>query len=56
MNTCSIRFRLTAWYSDLLVILGLVSGAYCYWRLNHFLFLYLTELFSHRTEELLILC
>ena len=52
MNTRSIRFRLTAWYSGLLVILGLAFGAYCYWRLDHFLSLYLTELFSHRAERI----
>ena len=52
MNTRSIRFRLTAWYSGLLVILGLAFGAYCYWRLDHFLSVYLTELFSHRAERI----
>src|SRR3984957_8032869 len=52
MNTRSIRFRLTAWHSGLLVILGLAFGAYCYWRLDHFLSIYLTELFSHRAERI----
>jgi two-component system OmpR family sensor kinase len=52
MNTRSIRFRLTAWYSGLLVLLGLAFGAYCYWRLDHFLSVYLTELFSHRAERI----
>jgi hypothetical protein len=52
MNTRSIRFRLTAWYGGILVVLGLVFGAYCYWRLDHFLSLYLTELFSHRAERI----
>jgi heavy metal sensor kinase len=52
MNTRSLRFRLTAWYSGILVVLGLVFGAYCYWRLDHFLSLYLTELFSHRAERI----
>lgn len=52
MNTRSIRFRLTAWHSGLLVILGLAFGAYCYWRLDHFLSVYLTELFSHRAERI----
>jgi heavy metal sensor kinase len=52
MNTRSIRFRLTAWYGGLLVVLGLIFGAYCYWRLDHFLSLYLTDLFSHRAERI----
>jgi len=52
MNTRSIRFRLTAWYGGLIVVLGLAFGAYCYWRLDHFLSLYLTELFSHRAERI----
>ena len=52
MNTRSIRFRLTAWYGGLLVVLGLAFGAYCYWRLDHFLSIYLTELFSHRAERI----
>jgi HAMP domain-containing protein len=52
MNTRSLRFRLTAWYGSLLVVLGLAFGAYCYWRLDHFLSLYLTEIFSHRAERI----
>jgi heavy metal sensor kinase len=52
MNTRSLRFRLTALYGGLLVVLGLVFGAYCYWRLDHFLSVYLTELFSHRAERI----
>jgi heavy metal sensor kinase len=52
MNTRSIRFRLTAWYGGLLVVLGLAFGAYCYWRLDHFLSVYMTELFSHRAERI----
>ena len=52
MNARSIRFRLTAWYGGILVVLGLSFGAYCYWRLDHFLSLYLTELFSHRAERI----
>src|ERR1700751_1963352 len=52
MNTRSLRFRLTAWYSGLIVVLGLAFGAYCYWRLDHFLSLYLTELFSHRADQI----
>jgi heavy metal sensor kinase len=52
MNTRSIRFRLTAWYGGILVALGLVFGAYCYWRLDYFLSLYLTELVSHRAERI----
>jgi heavy metal sensor kinase len=52
MNTRSIRFRLTAWYGGILVVLGLAFGAYCYWRLDHFLSVYLTELFSHRAERI----
>ena len=52
MNTRSIRFRLTAWHTGLLVILGLAFGAYCYWRLDHFLSVYLTKLFSHRAERI----
>jgi heavy metal sensor kinase len=52
MNTRSLRFRLTAWYAGLLVVLGLAFGAYCYLRLDHFLSLYLTELFSHRAERI----
>jgi heavy metal sensor kinase len=35
-----------------LVVLGLVFGAYCYWRLDHFLAVYVTELFSHRAERI----
>jgi heavy metal sensor kinase len=52
MNTHSIGFRLTAWYGGLLVVLGLAFGAYCYWRLDHFLSLYLLESFSHRAERI----
>ncbi len=52
MNTRSIGFRLTAWYSGLIVALGLAFGAYCYWSLDHFLSLYLTELFSHRADQI----
>jgi heavy metal sensor kinase len=52
MNTRSIRFRLTVWYSAILVALGLAFGAYCYWRLDHFLSVYLTDLFSHRAERI----
>jgi hypothetical protein len=52
MNSRSIRFRLTAWYGGLLVVLGLAFGAYCYWRLDHFLSAYLTELFAHRAERI----
>src|ERR1700722_7965578 len=52
INTRSIGFRLTAWYGSILVALGLTFGAYCYWRLDHFLSLYLTELFSHRAERI----
>ena len=52
MNTLSLRFRLTAWYSGILVVLGLAFGAYCYWRLDHFLAVYVTELFSHRAERI----
>jgi signal transduction histidine kinase len=52
MNTRSIRFRLTVWYGGILVVLGLVFGAYCYWRLDHFLAVYVTELFSHRAERI----
>ncbi len=52
MNIRSIRFRLTAWYSALLVALGLAFGAYCYFRLDHFLSLYLREFFSHRAERI----
>jgi signal transduction histidine kinase len=50
MNTRSIRFRVTAWYCGLLVVLGLAFGAYCYWRLDHFLLLYFTDLFSRRAR------
>jgi heavy metal sensor kinase len=52
MNTRSIRFRLTAWYGGLIVVLGLAFGAYCYLRLDHFLSLYLTEFFSHRADQI----
>jgi heavy metal sensor kinase len=52
MNIRSIRFRLTALYGGLLVILGLAFGAYCYWRLDHFLSLYLENLFTHRAERI----
>jgi heavy metal sensor kinase len=52
INTRSISFRLTAWYGSILVALGLAFGAYCYWRLDHFLSRYLTELFSHRAERI----
>ena len=52
MNTRSLRFRLTAWYSGLLVVLGLAFGAYSYWRLDHYLSLYWTELLSHRAERI----
>jgi heavy metal sensor kinase len=52
MNIRSIRFRLTALYGGLLVILGLAFGAYCYWRLDHFLSLYLENLLSHRAERI----
>jgi heavy metal sensor kinase len=52
MNTRSIRFRLTAWYCGLLVVLGLAFGAYCFWRLDYFLSLYLTEIFSSRAERI----
>ncbi len=52
MNTRSIRFRLTAWYAGLLVALGLAFGVYCYWRLDHFLSLYVTEAFEHRAERI----
>ena len=52
INTRSIRFRLTAWYGSILVVLGLAFGAYCYWRLDHFLSVYMTELFSHRAERI----
>src|SRR5271170_6999365 len=52
MNTRSLRFRLTAWYAGILVALGLAFGAYCYWRLDNFLSLYLTEAFSHRAEQI----
>jgi hypothetical protein len=52
LNTRSIRFRLTAWYGSILVALGLAFGAYCYWRLDHFLSVYSTELFSHRAERI----
>jgi hypothetical protein len=51
MNTRSMRFRLTALYAIILVALGLVFGAYCYWRLDHFLSMYLVELFAHRAER-----
>ncbi len=33
-------------------MLGLTFGAYCYWRLDHFLTVYLTEVFSHRAERI----
>lgn len=52
INTRSIGFRLTAWYGSILVVLGLAFGTYCYWRLDHFLSLYLTDLFSHRAERI----
>jgi heavy metal sensor kinase len=52
INTRSIRFRLTAWYGSILVVLGLAFGIYCYWRLDHFLSVYSTELFSHRAERI----
>ena len=52
MNTRSIRFRLTALYASILVGLGLAFGAYCYWRLDHFLSVYLTQLFAHRAERI----
>jgi heavy metal sensor kinase len=52
MNTRSLRFRLTVWYGGILVALGLAFGAYCYWRLDHFLSLALTEEFSHRAEQI----
>ena len=52
MNTRSIRFRLTALYASILVALGLAFGAYCYWRLDHFLSVYLTQLFAHRAERI----
>jgi heavy metal sensor kinase len=52
MNIRSIRFRLTALYGGLLVILGLVFGTYCYWRLDHFLSLYLATTFSRRAERI----
>ena len=39
-------------YGGLLVILGLVFGAYCYWRLDHFLSLYLATTFSRRAERI----
>src|SRR5580693_7125677 len=52
INTRSRRCRLTAWYGSILVVLGLAFGAYCYWRLDHFLSVYLTELFSHRAERI----
>jgi heavy metal sensor kinase len=52
MNTRSIHFRLTSWYCGLLVILGLAFGAYCFWRLDYFLSLYLTEIFSSRAKRI----
>jgi heavy metal sensor kinase len=52
INTGSIRFRLTAWYGSILVALGLLFGAYCYWRLDHFLSDYLIQLFAHRAERI----
>jgi methyl-accepting chemotaxis protein len=52
LNTGSIRFRLTAWYGSILVALGLLFGAYCYSRLDHFLSDYLIQLFAHRAERI----
>jgi heavy metal sensor kinase len=52
MNTRSIHFRLTAWYCGLLVVLGLAFGAYCFFRLDYFLSLYLTEIFSSRAKRI----
>ena len=52
MNTRSLSFRLTAWHAGLLVVLGLAFGAYSYWRLDHYLSLYWTELLSHRAERI----
>jgi heavy metal sensor kinase len=52
MNTRSIHFRLTAWYCGVLVILGLAFGAYCFFRLDYFLSLYLTEIFSSRAKRI----
>jgi heavy metal sensor kinase len=52
VNTRSIRFRLTAWYFGLLVVLGLAFGAYCYWRLDQLLSLYFTDLFSRRAQRI----
>jgi heavy metal sensor kinase len=52
MNIRSIRFRLAAWYGSLLVLLAVVFGAYCYWRLNDFLTFQLKEVFSHRAKSI----
>ena len=34
------------------MLLGAVFGAYCYWRLDHFLVLYMTEVLAHRAERI----
>jgi HAMP domain-containing protein len=50
MNTRSLRFRLIAWYAGLLVVLCLAFGAYSYWRLEHYISKYWTEVLSNRAQ------
>jgi heavy metal sensor kinase len=52
MNTRSLGFRLIAWYAGLLVVLGLAFGAYSYWRLEHYISTYWTEVLSDRARRI----
>src|ERR1700741_5004124 len=52
MNTRSLGFRLIAWYAGLLVVLGLAFGAYSYWRLEHYISTYWTEILSDRARRI----
>lgn len=52
MNFRSIRFRLTAWYAGLLLIVAVVFGAYTYTRLEAFLTEALVQILSSRAYKI----
>ena len=52
MNPRSLRFRLIAWFSGLLMLVLISFGAYTYARLESFLTEVQSSLLQHRAEQI----
>lgn len=52
MNTRSVYFRLTAWYSSLVIVISLAFGAYIYRSVQGGLYLEIGQLFNNRIHSI----